>query len=72
MPRRDSRAGLARELFDEQAHREVDTKCADLIPAQIVDHRVGDLDCPAGGLDSGELGGVGADKIRLDCCPKGA
>ena len=68
MPRRDSRAGSVRELFDQQAHREVDPQRADLIAAQVVDHRVGDPDCPAGGLDPGELGGVDADEVRLDCC----
>jgi dihydroxyacid dehydratase/phosphogluconate dehydratase len=41
----DSRVSSVRELFDEQA-REVDAQRADLITAQVVDHRIGDPDGP--------------------------
>ena len=53
-------AGLVRELFHQEAHREVDAQGADLIAAEIVDDRVRDPDRPARGLEPGELAGMGA------------
>src|SRR6516165_2152664 len=64
--RASRRAGSGADLFDEQAHGEVDAQRADLVAAQVVDDRVRDADVPAGGRDAGELAGVGAHEVGLD------
>ena len=57
----------AGDLFHQRAYGEVDTQLADLAIVQVADNRVRHADCPAGGLYAGELTGMGADEIRLEC-----
>jgi hypothetical protein len=54
------------DLLDQHAQGQVDAQLADLIAAQVVDIGVGDADRPAGGRNTGELAGMGADKVRFD------
>src|SRR5690348_12869551 len=64
--RRHGPIRLVRELFGQEADREVHAQSGDLVASQVVHDGVRDPDGPAGRLDAGELAGMGADEIRFD------